>query len=380
MSEIVVPNKTIYWSNLECFEKCPLKFLWKHGFPGLDLGAGPGNPKPVDIKRSEHHSIMGSAIQAAIESWYNTGEWKKILDCNNKNNKIKEVADFLSDLSRKELKDRMYAENAYVDWREAPPYSEMEKTCVDGVVGYIKTIIANRLVGSVNVAEKRVVVDNPGLGIKIGAKMDVYIEKERDSKYNPGITILDGKNSKKRGKYTDPNQLVFYATCIFLESGIIPDRLGFAYYRYPFGAAINSKEISKGVDWISFNEGDIEMIISRVKDMRSKMEEFGSDYPANPSPNNCMWCEWECDARRIQKDINRGSRKKFVIDVKECGEDGFSEISFNENRMISDREVETKFLVFVPEPGPDGFSEISLGSTLVGDKNDSTKYDQKKSG
>ena len=67
---------TLYWSSLDTYEKCPQSFLWGRGWGNIDVGGGPGRKKPVPVKKSEHHALMGDAIQGVLELFYNEKRWQ----------------------------------------------------------------------------------------------------------------------------------------------------------------------------------------------------------------------------------------------------------------------------------------------------------------
>lgn len=339
--------KRLYWSSLNLFESCPCRFSWKYGVDGVDFGGGVGKQKPINIKRSEHDAIMGEAIQKSVEIFYNTGLWKEILNTDDQVNRMKRLKNSVTDLARSEFKKLIYSENSFVRWNEAPPIPVMEEVCVNGVVGYIKTIIKNHLVGTKNEAEKVIKVDNVNnSGVDIGAKIDVLITNSNPNSINSGVSIIDGKNTKYYG-YPDPGQLMMYALCVFLETGRIPDRVGFVYYRFPFGTEMPDGVISTGVQWVKFDNSEIYSMIKRVEEYKSRFLEFDKlkNFPASPSPKKCMFCEWEdvCESRKTQKDANSGSRKKFSVYVCENAFDtsGFAEINLEDNGddRIKDNEI-----------------------------------------
>ena len=67
---------TLYWTNFDRFEKCPQMFLWNAGWGAIDLGQGPGRSKVKPFKKSEHHIVLGTVIQAVVENFYNANLWK----------------------------------------------------------------------------------------------------------------------------------------------------------------------------------------------------------------------------------------------------------------------------------------------------------------
>lgn len=293
---------TLYYSNFDLAQVCGQKFLWSRGWGKIDVGGGPGRGKPKPLKDSKHHAIMGIVIQKLVERVYESELWKH----------PQGLAQSLVDMVEKEFQYEV--SRSYVDWRVAPPKAEMIQVCKDGVLGYLRTMKHHRLAGPYAKAE----VDLLGWINKynpVGGRADVIIRRD-----DTGVTILDGKNSLSKGKYTSPDQLRWYALCYYLAYGQLPDRLGFVYYRYPYGMAKEDGTVEDGVDWVPVTRLDIEGLAQRAVDVRKDMdkEKFG----ANPSPQNCKFCDFEtvCPERKAQKDSNSKNRKP-----KDAGSDGFGD-------------------------------------------------------
>ena len=224
-------NITLYFSTWQTYDACPQRFLWQKGWDGIDCGGGVGKKKPVPIKESKHHAVMGQVIQKVIEDMYNDELWKY----------PKGLHERLLDRVEQEFNKEM--ERNYIDWQMAQPRGEMLQICKDGVSGYLKTMKANKLLGSYNKAEELLLgwVDKY---TAIGGRADLIIQRE-----DVGVMILDGKNSKEKGKYTTPEQLKWYALCYYLSYGKMPDKLGFVYYRFPYDEATGST----GIDWVEYS-------------------------------------------------------------------------------------------------------------------------------
>lgn len=307
---------TLYWSSLDMYEQCPQKFLWTRGWGAIDVGGGPGRSKPKPLKKSEHHILMGIAIQAVIERFYNEELWK-LLTKDELKSRLLELCDqeFNLQLTRR-----------FIDWRLAPPKKDLQELVVNGVMGYMQTLKAQKLLGPYSRAEVDLVgyVDkyNP-----IGGRADVVIRRE-----DTGITIIDGKNSRryKDGKgglmtYTDPDQLRWYALCFYLGANRMPDRLGFVYYRYPYGSTVldadgnpvldadGNETKETGVEWVEFTEDDLKGLAQRALDARKGMNK--EKFDAQPSWKTCRFCDYEsvCPERTAQKNRNRrGGKAKKV--------------------------------------------------------------------
>jgi len=298
---------TLYWSSFENYEKCPQLFLWGKGWGALDVGGGPGKPKPKPLKDSRHHAVLGIVIQKVIERLYNEELWRTPAG----------LPERLEALVEKEFAYEI--QRNFIDWRIAPSKFEMLRTCREGVSGFLRTLKAQKLLGPYARAEVELLGwVNPST--PIGGRADLVLRRE-----DTGTTILDGKNSKDKGRYTDPDQLRWYALCYYLGYGKIPDRLGFLYYRYPAGLENPDGTVESGVDWVTATKADIEGLAKRVVDARKAMEE--EKFEANPSPKTCKYCDYQtvCDARQAQKAANARTRKKKDSDELDLG-DGFSEL------------------------------------------------------
>lgn len=297
---------TLYWTSLQRYEDCPQKFLWYRGWGAIDCGGGAGKKKPKPHKDSRHHAVMGIVIQGVLEQMYNQEWWKSPA----------ELVQLLQDELDRQFK--LEVARNYIDWRVAGmTQTEMYNICKDGVFGYLKTFKHHKLVGQYARSEQDYVayIDkyNP-----VGGRIDFLIR--RDDNPLKGITLLDGKNSKHRGKYTDPDQLRFYALVFYLNTGVMPDRLGFVYFRYPHGYLPPEEEWSKdangvpqspepdeGIEWIPFTKEDLKGIAQRAVEARRGMDK--EQFKATPSPSMCRLCDYESVCPERQAQIAKNRRK-----------------------------------------------------------------------
>ena len=316
---------TLYWSSLATYEDCPQKFLWGRGWGNIDLGNGPGRRKTVPVKKSEHHAVMGVAIQYAIERFYNDELWKT-MDHASLKNRLVELAD---EMFRIELTKR------YVDWRVIDGgRSEIEKLVRDAVMGYMVTMKHHRLLGPYARAEVEM-LGYANSATPVGGRADVMIRRD-----DTGTTILDGKNSKRYKDqktkkytvtYTDPDQLRWYALLFYLIHKKRVDRLGFVYYRYPYGMPIDGEtsmdtgEIEDGVDWVEYTMDDLNGLASRAIDATASID--AGNFEPRPTPKTCGFCDYEsvCPQRIAQKESNRRSPRVITgIDLIPGGVSTFS--------------------------------------------------------
>ncbi len=293
---------TLYWSSLQRYEGCPQHFLWGRGWGAIDVGGGPGKRKPVPEQKSRHHAVMGIAIQAGIEAMYNE-QWYR---------RPQEMMDLMIDEATTHFNREILT--GYIDWRESPSRTDLLQVVLAGVRGYVTTMKQHRLLGAWTEAEMDLIgfIDE---GNPIGGRADTVFRRT-----DTGVTILDGKNSnryldRKTGQwfsYTDPDQLRWYALCYFLKFGVLPDRLAFVYYRFPYGYTGDKgyEDIpSDGIDWVPFAEDDLKGLAARALEARAAMN--AEKFDANPSPQGCRFCEYEtvCTPRQEQKKKNQRGRK-----------------------------------------------------------------------
>lgn len=300
---------TLYWSSLETYENCPQKFLWGRGWGTIDLGAGPGKPKPPPAKRSAHDAFMGTVIAAVIERLYNDELWRE----------PKTLVSRLQEITQKEF--AFLQSRFYIDWSKAPPKEALLKDCLDAVTNYLRTMKFNKLIGPYAKSEVELVsyVDKY---TPVGGRADLIVRRD-----DTGLMILDGKNSKTKGKYTNPDQLRWYALCFYLCYGEYPKSLGFIYFRYPHGfVPEGSTEAESGVDWVPYTKEDLTGIAERAIEVKKGM--FKESFPAKPSPANCRFCDYEtvCPERQATK-VKRNPKPDALSDLTP-DEGGFIQLGF----------------------------------------------------
>lgn len=307
-------DSTLYWSHLAAYEACPQKFLWLKGWDGIDIGHGLGNPMPNPSTEPKHHAVMGIAIQYAVEKLYNDELYR-------------DPANLLRVML--ELGEREFARQEAKPWNRMD-YGKARMTRQDmldvvrsGITGYVHTMKAHKFLGPYAKAEVDLVgwVDrwNP-----IGGRADTIIRRD-----DTGVTIIDGKNTKHKMKYTDPDQLRWYALLFKLAYDQMPDRLAYVWYRFPYGmkthAEDGSEVIETGVEWITFDEDDLKGIAQRALDAKKAM--WKGKFAPTPSPSTCRFCDFEsiCKARQEQKRSNaKGRRKSVEVEVEgEPNSEGF---------------------------------------------------------
>jgi hypothetical protein len=317
-------NSTLPWTNLRYYENCPQQLLWLKGWGMIDCGGGPGMPKPRPKRESLHHPVMGMVVQAAVEALYNDELWV------DPPHLIENMLRIVDREWFRLIKDK----RNHIDYtRAGMTAAEMLEVCRDGVIGYVQTMKAHKLL-SLEYAKAEV----PLIGWidkwnPVGGTADVILRRE-----DTGITILDGKNSRR--KEADPDQLRWYALLFRLAYKQLPDRLGFVWYRFPYGQEARDGDgnilyeedretprIEQGVQWIDFSEDDLRGLAQRALDAKKAMRKELFD--PRPEPSYCKKCVFEevCEARQRQRKANAEKRNKNRRLDEIDDEGGFSDFS-----------------------------------------------------
>lgn len=317
-------DPSLWWSNLADYEECPQKLLWKRGHGTIDLGRGPGRGKLLpDTKKSAHHAVMGNVLSAAIEALYNEELWRDPANLSAR----------LEELTRKEFNLQILKNHIVWSetpdrpkWDEAAPREVLLKTCLDGILNYLKTMKRNRLLGPYAKSEVNIfarVGDTP-----IAGRPDLIIRRE-----SPKLSILDGKNSSTPGKYTNPDQLRWYALCYFLAHGEMPDRLAFVYFRFPEGCPPKDydgdPETWTGLVEVSCTKGDLKDLSHRAVETHQAITKELFD--PTPSTKSCQFCDFQevCPARIEQKAANiRKKPPKSEAEVALDSSTGIMDLGF----------------------------------------------------
>jgi len=299
-------RSTLYWSHLKAYEECPQKFLWTKGWNNIDCGGGPGKGKPKPTLRSRHHAMMGIVTQFAIEKMYNDELWRE----------PKLLKHRLLDLVDQEWGRQEEDPRNPINYNEAGSRDSLLKVCRDGVVGYLQTMKQHRLLGTYAKAEVNLVgwIDKWN---QIGGRADLIMRRE-----DTGVSIIDGKNTQHKMKYTDVDQLRWYALLFKLAYKEIPDRLGFVWYRFPY----DPETEEEGVEWVPFTLEDIQGLAQRALDVKKAMRK--EKFDPTPTPPVCRFCDFEsvCPERQAQRQANASKRSGPKIE-EISGATGFVDLT-----------------------------------------------------
>lgn len=88
---------------------------------------------------------------------------------------------------------------------------------------------------------------------KIAGRADFIIKR---TKPYHDLCIIDGKGSRWRDKYVDPDQVRWYGMLYKHHHGVAPDKLAFLYWRY---------DPPESMDWVEFTEEELDELLIRVR-------------------------------------------------------------------------------------------------------------------
>lgn len=157
--------------------------------------------------------------------------------------------------------------------------SDFIKTTRDSLDSYvlagIETIRQHKLLSPDSRAEVKLDIDytNPKTlqMVRIGGRAD-FIHRFEES-----VWILDGKASAHRDKYVDPEQLVWYAVQFYLKYHILPDRLGFVFWRFP----------TDPIQWVACDADALRRNLNNTFEVMNKIQKAAFDPYAS---DYCYFC------------------------------------------------------------------------------------------
>lgn len=265
------------------------------------------------------NALYGSAIGTIFESFYRDRLWRDP----NCVGRLQDLAEPHLDAAIKDTRKK----GRIIDWpdEKATYHSKNEilKDLQETIPIGLQTIRQNRLVGSR--MEPELKLDHKFGYYIMGGRSDFVIQ--RVPPYND-LVILDGKGSKHREKYVDGQllkkgekvegvQLKWYAVLYRAKRCVIPDKLGYIFWRFSGDQAI---------EWIEFSEKDLDnlqaevlSVVARIDKSVRKLDDIEDTpqahdelrqelFPAQPS-HNCTLCPFVTLCEDGQKETQKYRRR-----------------------------------------------------------------------
>jgi hypothetical protein len=283
-----------YWSHYEAFYNCPQKYLYQYGHKEIDLGLGLGKPLPRK-KSSEHHAIMGTAIAAAVEEFYEKSLWK-----DPKTAREKTIAVAVEALHRELAKPRTFMEwdtEKTGQWWLSPPVEDLERQLRESTNNFVEIVKEEKLLGGFMRSEMdlKAMLGN----IPLAGRPDLVIENDR-----LGLAVIDGKNSGTVGRYTNPDQLRWYAIVYEQVHRVRPQRLFFTYFRFPPGSKVPKYNVWTGLVEVDASEDTIQALKVEIEGFQQAIHE--KRFTATPAYGTCRFCDFHdvCPASKYTEQKN----------------------------------------------------------------------------
>lgn len=206
----------------------------------------------VPVKRDPTSSLYGSVIGLVFDWFYSNDVWKS-------DDPVAELRSFIPMAMNHIIeKEKEKQEDLEID-----PYnlSKIEESVYNDIPSGLESIRKHKLLSlnSHSELDLTVIYKHPdhGLTVKIGGRSDFthYFSHE-------DVWILDGKGSNWREIYSDPEQLIWYATQHYLKYHVAPTRLGFLYWKFP----------EDPVQWIDYDESAIRSSLNITFDVAKNIK------------------------------------------------------------------------------------------------------------
>ncbi len=269
-------NKPFYlsYSGRKCYLVCPKQYEYKY-------------IKKEEVERDPKDSLFGSIIGKLFEWFYEKKIWsdpdptKSLLDLSEK-----AITEVFKKEKWDEFRDPIHTQQIREDLRKFVP-SGVEIIRKFGFLTQYSRAEADLTV--LYTSEKH------GMTIKMGGRADFIHSKDRLD-----VWILDGKASRHKSKYIDPEQLIWYAVQHYIKYRVAPTRLGFIFYKFP----------DDPVKWIDYDEEAVRSSLNQTFDTAKKI--VLKQFQATPS-DFCKLCDYGgiCEEGlkyRSEKKLEDGSR------------------------------------------------------------------------
>ena len=273
-------------------------------------------PKPSNSV----HMLYGDTVGNIFEKFYEDQLWR---DPKVKDRLTNMVRPTLSKIISKETsKGRVF------NWDEPKlkkgnrSLEEVEQEVLETIPRGIQAIKHHRLVSRDARAEVKLDVDAGGH--RLGGRSDFIMNRIKPHK---DLVIVDGKGSRWREKYTNERQLRWYALLYWLNYGVIPDRLGFLYWRC---------QAEESMDWFEVSQSELEALLNSIVTTcdeieKSKRELFkiklknkndpGSLFMPNTS-SECKLCDYLPLCADGQKHLSKDTKIEIGKELEHGVEDG----------------------------------------------------------
>jgi len=244
-------------------------------------------------------SLYGSIVGTLFEEFYRNKLWR---EPQTQKALMERVEPLTDEVIQRETSTKKGRPGGVLLWKGEGPgqnpkgmYASREELVADirdAVPRGLRIIRHFRLLGRRAEAETKLdrQMDN---GDTWAGRSDFIIE--RAPPHND-LIIVDGKGSKHRDRYVDPQQLQWYALLYWMKFHKIPDKLAFLFWRY---------EPHEAMDWIETSEEELKELAELIRDTMEGAKSGQKRLLPNAPPEaardvfkpkaneqNCRFCEF----------------------------------------------------------------------------------------
>lgn len=246
------------YTGFKCYKTCPKQYYFRYIIKDKSV---------FDVK----NTLLGSTIGKIFEWFYDQKFWS-----------YQNVSELAVNSIDKAI-DHVFLKENYQAGSDAQFEHNLREDLVKYVSSGVEIIKKHKLLTTNSCAELDLTTtfSSPihNISVKIGGIADfVHYNRPND------VWIMDGKAYKKREKYVDSNQLIWYSILHYMKYGVAPSKIGFIYWLFP----------DDPVSYISYNSDSMRVLHKDIIDT-SKMILSKQFEPKTSS--ECRRCSYlnKCD-------------------------------------------------------------------------------------
>jgi hypothetical protein len=302
----------ISYSGWKLYVQCP--FAYWHNYVNKTRTATPDNGL---------NTLYGSTVGLVFEAFYRDEIWRH-------RDYLKRLLDLVEPSLEFAIREQIQR-GRRIDWGdEKANYHSRSEVIADAresIPKGVQTIQENRLIGPQAKAEVK--LDSRFRGYILGGRADFVILRVQPLS---DLVILDGKGSKHREKYLEGKpakegaviegtQLKWYALLYREQHKVVPDGLGYLFWRF---------DGKKAIEWVPFTERDLiqlrdealanlsridtsEKRLLAVSGKRQAYEDLRQElFPAQPG-YGCNLCAYVSVCEEGQKKVKTAKKARVAL-------------------------------------------------------------------
>lgn len=245
---------------------------------------------PLAVPENRVHMLYGDVVGKLFELFYSERLWRHA-------DVLQRMLDRAPLIIEKTVAKET-AKGGVFNWKEPKlkpgtrSLDEVRGEILDTIPRGLEIIRTHRLLGRDAAAELK--LDTAVERHTLGGRADFVIRRHPPQS---DLTITDGKGSRWRDTYVDRRQLKWYAMLYWEKFGVLPDLLGFLYWRsVPENSA----------DWVHFTKDDVASLrdatlqtVGQIEAATRRLPVVGAPskellaeiFPARPS-RDCVRCNF----------------------------------------------------------------------------------------